>query len=308
MGRYFLAVDGGGTKTEVICAAESGEIVGKGMSGPTNLTSTSVGAASFNLIEALRQAVENLPENEENEFPVLVMGLAGLDSDLEHDRAHEIFLSALSHYEIGKFVLINDSLIALENGSENSNALVLISGTGSVCYGRNDSGKTARVSGMDYLLSDQGSGYSIGRRVLREAVKSYDGRSKKSVLEKMVCDYFKVSSVPELKNEVYHPLLTKDEIARLAPLCSEALGQGDQAAKEIFDFTNRDLESMINTVIEKLELKDRQFDLVLSGAVTKLPVVKDFLSWVLHEKYQNINMIFPETDPVIGALKLALKN
>ena len=61
MAKYFLAVDGGGTKTDVVCANENGDVIGRGVSGPTNITTTSVGAASFNLIEAIRQSIESLP-------------------------------------------------------------------------------------------------------------------------------------------------------------------------------------------------------------------------------------------------------
>ena len=50
----YLGIDGGGTKTEVLCLSETGETVGTGLSGPTNLTSTNTGAASFSLKEAVR--------------------------------------------------------------------------------------------------------------------------------------------------------------------------------------------------------------------------------------------------------------
>ncbi len=307
MNRYFLAVDGGGTKTQVVCADENGTVVGQGSSGPTNITATSVGAASFNLIEAIRQAVENLSGGEENEFSVLVMGLAGLDSSTEHDEAYKIFTEALSQYNIGKFILVNDSMIALENGSDNPNSVILISGTGSNCFGKNADGKTAKTSGMDFLLTDQGSGYSIGRRVLREAVKSYDGRSQKSILEKLVTEYFKISSISELKNEVYNPLLSKAEIADLAYLCSKAHAEGDTAANDIFNKTADEIVIMVSTVIDKLELNSTPFDCVFSGAVIKIPLMQEKVSGVLKEKYNNINLVSPESDPVFGALKMAMR-
>jgi len=308
MASYFLAVDGGGTKTDSICADENGNIIGKGFSGPTNLTTTSVGAASFNLIEAIRQAVENLPQKEEAEFSVLVMGLAGLDSQKEKDEAHKIFTQSLKQYNIKKFLLVNDSLIALEGGSENPNSVILISGTGSICYGKNLSGETAKTSGMDFLLADQGSGYAIGRRVLREAVKSFDGRTDKSVLEKLVCDYFKIPSISELKSEVYNPPLTKIEIADLAYLFSKAYEEGDKAAISIFEKTVKEIVQMVCTVVDKLNLNSSPFDCIFAGAITKLPFIQKEIRSILLSKYNNINPIFPENDPVLGALKIALKN
>ncbi len=301
---YYLGIDGGGTKTDAICANDKGEIIGEGSSGPTNLTSTSVGAASFNLLESIRQSVENLPE-ENIEFSRIVMGLAGLDSDEEKATASEVFMRALSQYNIHEFVLINDSRIALENGTDNPNSLVLISGTGSICYGRNDQGETAKTGGMDFLLTDQGSGYYIGRQVLREAVKSYDGRREKTVLEEMVNDHFRISSISELKNHVYNPLLSKIEVAELAMLCTAAYEQHDLAAITIFEHAVEELELLANTVIKRLNIQDKQFDLVLSGAVTNIPHIKKQLIARFANTYEKIEIVFPDTPPVFGALKIA---
>jgi N-acetylglucosamine kinase-like BadF-type ATPase len=304
---YFLAVDGGGTKTEAICADENGAVIGAGLSGPTNLTSTSYGAASFNLIEAIRQAIENLPESEQKNFEILVIGLAGIDSQKEHDDAFAVFSRAIAHYRIKKIILVNDSIIALENGSDKKDAVILISGTGSVCLGQSSDGKTARAAGMDFLLADQGSGYAIGRSVLREAVRSFDGRAPKSIIEKLVCDYFKIPSIADLKNEVYNPLLTKIEVADLAPICSVAFDQGDEMAKIIFDKIIVDLTVMLEAVVRRMEFEQREFDCVCSGSITKLPYVYKGLSEFIASKFPQANVIVPNTRPVFGALKMALR-
>lgn len=304
---FYLAVDGGGTKTDAICADATGAIIGRGLAGPTNLTSTSVGAASFNLIEAIRQAVEVLPEADQAGFPMLVMGLAGMDSQKEYEEAYTTFSNALGHYKIEKFILLNDSLIALENGTQNPNAVIIISGTGSICFGKNEHGQTAKSSGMDYLLADQGSGYAIGRRVLREAVKSYDGRAPKSILEELVCKHFKIATVQDLKNEVYHPPLTKIEIAELAPLCSEAFAQNDVVAIDIFDRTITDIVTNAFAVVTKLGLENSAFDFVLSGTVTKIPYINAGICKILASTYPLAHISIPDGDPVFGGLKIILK-
>lgn len=305
MQQYFLAVDGGGTKTEVLCADQSGMVLGRGISGPTNLTSTSVGAASFNLIEAVRQAVETLPA-EGMEFRSLVMGLAGIDSQKEQQDALNVFTRSLAHYTIGSITLVNDSVIALRNGTDNPNALVLISGTGSICYGQNASGETARASGMDYLLADQGSGYAIGRRVLREAVKSFDGRGEKTILEQLVCEYFKIGSISELKTHVYNPALDKIEVAQLSPLCSTAYEAGDKIAKEIFYYTAVDIMTMVGAVAKRLLFEDQNFDCVFAGSVVKIEPIREQILSSLEKTFPNATVVFPEKDPVYGALKMAL--
>lgn len=305
MSKYFLAVDGGGTKTDTVCADQSGAVVGRGLSGPTNLTSTSVGAASFNLIESIRQAVETLPESEQIGFPILVMGLAGVDSQKEYQEAYDVFSRAVAHYKIDRFILMNDSMIALQNGTDSESAVILIAGTGSICFGKNQAGETAKTSGMDYLLADQGSGYDIGRHVLREAVKSYDGRSPKSLLEGLVCAHFKIGSIADLKNVVYHPPLNKIEVAELAPLCTQAFESGDAVAKDIFDWSIEGIILMVQTVV--VQLKIEKFDLVLSGAITTIPYISAGVCAALQTQYPQMQIIHPKTDPVFGALKIALR-
>lgn len=310
--KYVLAADGGGTKTAVLCANEHGTVLGTGSSGPTNLTSTSVGAASFNLLEAIRQATEKLPvvaEEGEAVFSCLTMGLAGMDTEQEKEQAQDIFSQVTSAYHIEKFILVNDSVIALENATDAPNAIVLISGTGSNCFGRNSQGETAKTSGMDFLLTDQGSGYEIGRQVLREAVKSFDGRREKSLLEALVCQQLRIVSIAEIKHKVYNPLLSKIEIADFAPLCEQALQIGDAVAKDILDVAVDDLALMVRTVAKKLGFEGGAFDLVLIGSVVlKTEYVHDALCGRLQQEFPQLSIRVAEKEPVYGALKMALEN
>lgn len=304
MPNYFLAVDGGGTKTEVLCADEQGVVVGRGYSGATSLGATTVGAASFNLREAVRQATETLVG--EISIKHLVIGLAGMDTQKEEDLAKQLFSNVLSHFSIERFTLINDSWIALENGSEQPDAVVLIAGTGSICVGKNAKGEKAKVGGMDFFLTDQGSGYEIGRKVMRAAVKSYDGRIKPSILQELVCKHFSIASIADLKEMVYNPLLNKIEVAQLAPLCSHACEMGDEAAMAIIQHETDELFNMAETVIRKLQFTG-PFDLVLSGSVAKIDFIERKLLERLQQAFPAMRSVVPEKSPVFGALKLAVK-
>ncbi|MDR0463090.1 MAG: hypothetical protein LBG64_02630, partial [Pseudomonadales bacterium] len=231
--QYLLAVDGGGTKTDVLCADLSGQILSQSQSGPTSLTSGNLGSASVNLREAIRIVLEKLPPGKINR---LVMGVAGLDTPEEHKLAQHTFSESISTWQIDDFELFNDSVIALANGSDSRNAMILISGTGSNCWGINDQGMQAKAGGLDYLLTDEGSGYDIGRLVLHCAVKSADGRGMKTILEEKVKNAFHVQNICELKSQVYNPSLSKTEISNLSKLCMDALKEGDQIALSIFEY------------------------------------------------------------------------
>ncbi len=301
---YYLAIDGGGTKTQVLCADENGEVVGEGLSGPTSLTVVNSGAAGFALREAIRQATENLPPG----FVVtrLVMGLAGLDTPEEISKAESSFKQVLTDIEVREFVLINDILIAMRAASEKQDALALISGTGSNCFGINSEGETAKSGGLDFLLSDEGSGYAIGTAVLKAIAKSFDGRGPKTILEQLTNNYFETKSVPEVKHHIYNPLLTKMQIAGLAKLAFDALEQGDEVAKEIIDQAADDLFLMAKVVIEKLRLKERPSDCVFSGKVLLSDYLQNKLKEKINQAYPSVQVLIPSDEPVYGALKIAL--
>lgn len=300
-----LAIDGGGTKTNAVCAALDGTILGEGESGPTNLTTTTAGAASFNLREAVRQSLEHV--GKDVQIPIMVMGLAGMDSIAEHDHASTCFQQVLDYFGIKKLDLVNDVIIALENGTDAQDAIVLISGTGSNCFGRNAQGKKANAGGMDFLLTDEGSGYAIGRRVLRDSVRAFDGRGPHTVLEELVCQKFDITSVAGLKDVVYNPLLTKIEIADLAPLCFEALKEGDEVASKIIQDTVLELDLLAKSVIHQLEFEHMPFSAVFSGSIVMQQSIRIPLVAGLQKDAPLIQPIFPETPPVYGALKMALK-
>lgn len=301
---YILAVDGGGTKTKVVCCDQQGNAVGEGISGPTNLTATSVGAASFNLREGIRQATEQLPTGWT--VTKMVMGLAGMDTDEEHDNAVEVFSEVLGQYPIAEFELVNDIVIALASGTDKQNAVALIAGTGSNCYGRNEQGQEKKVGGMDFLLTDQGSGYAIGRAVLRAAVKSYDGRAEHTLLEDLVQRHFQVSTLKALKNKVYNPLISKPEVAALSPICVTAFEQGDQTAKQILEYQTSELYNMISTVLLALKIDQTNVDIVFTGGVNQISYVVENLRQKLTALAPQSTLIIPKNEPVYGAIRLAL--
>lgn len=303
---YYLAVDGGGTKTTVWLANALDQVVGKGSSGPMSLAATTQASAVTNLLEAVREATK---DQRNIHLQKVVIGLAGVDTPSEHQRAESLFAEALhSEFSIQEFVLVNDVVIALESGATQENAVALISGTGSNCFGRNAQGDHAKTGGMDFLLSDQGSGFDIGQQVLRAAVKSYDGRGTKTLLESLVCEHFDIASISDLKDKVYHPPLNKTEIAGLAKLCFIALEKKDTRANEIVTAAINELVVMVETVLKRLNMHNEPTDLVLVGGIATDPYVRQLLSLRFKVRYPKLSLTVPEHPSVYGALKLAIQH
>ncbi len=305
MTEYIIGVDGGGSKTDGLCADMSGHVLTRATTGPTSLTATSLGLASMNLVETFRQLTAGLTG--ELYFPKVVIGIAGLDTPEEKQRAEDVFRDVLQGYHIGTLTIVNDIHLVLAAGSKQGNVIALISGTGSQCYGKGMDGRSARTGGMDFLLTDQGSGYEIGRRVLRAAVCSFDGRSIPSSLEQMVLKHFEVEDFNDLKAKVYFPILNKAQVAELAKVCVDAHQQGDKVATQILDDMALDLLNMAEAVIRRLEFTNEAAEVICSGGIAKLPFIFEKVKSALAPKYPKLSIKIMEEEPVFGAITLALE-
>jgi N-acetylglucosamine kinase-like BadF-type ATPase len=305
MTEYLIGVDGGGTKTDGLCADTAGHVLTRATTGPTSLTATTLGMASMNLVETFRQLTTELIG--EIYFPKVVIGIAGLDTPDEKQRAEDVFREALSGYRIGSLTIVNDIQLVLAAGAKCDNCIALIAGTGSQCFGRTADSRTARTSGMDFLLADQGSGYEIGRMVLRAATCSYDGRTQRSLLEELTLKHFEVTEFDELKSKVYFPVLNKAQVAELAKVCVEAYQLHDPVAQEIMQQVTKDLIKMADAVIRRLQLTKETTDLLCSGSIARLPFIFEQIKTTLIARYPALNVTVLDQEPAYGAIQMAYK-
>src|SRR6185369_3788449 len=91
-----------------------------------------------------------------------------------------------------KTLVVNDALVALEAGAPEQPGIVVIAGTGSIAYGRNDRNQSARAGGWGYVLGDEGSGYWIGRAALRAVLREADRRGPQTLLTSLLLKYYRV--------------------------------------------------------------------------------------------------------------------
>ncbi|WP_312430280.1 BadF/BadG/BcrA/BcrD ATPase family protein [Lacrimispora sp.] len=83
----------------------------------------------------------------------------------------------------GVIRLVGDHETALAGALEEPAGVILIAGTGSICYGINESGAKFRAGGYGHIIDDAGSAYAIGKDILKAVVRSSDGRQGQTVLK-----------------------------------------------------------------------------------------------------------------------------
>lgn len=302
--KYVLGADAGGTKTIVRIADEHGRTIADGTAGPVHVHLISDQQFIATLANALANAVHGAGKLENLQFDAAFLGIAGIDSAPDKERAMDLVRKVVRTKDPHKLRVENDTKIVRAAGSSAAHGVAVISGTGSNIYGINRQGQEAWAIGLGHVMSDEGSSHWIGERALRLATRSYDGRGERAMLEQAFMRYFAVKDFRELGSITQR--LTKNEIAALSPIVEEVAYKKDKIAMQIFEEAAAQLALGVNTVTEKLAMQNNAFDIVLSGGTfnSQLPFVQAFKR---NLKTPKAKIIVLKTPPINGAIQLALQ-
>src|SRR5688572_10362483 len=242
---YILGVDGGGTKTVALLGDLDGNVLARGVSGPSNYNVVGFDAAC----SALESAINMARTDYLGEISALCLGLAGAGRKEDIERLHNW---AVHKFPKTAVKVVSDAEILLRAGAASGPALALICGTGSIVYGRTITGALIRAGGWGYLFGDEGSGYSIGIAALRAVMQGYDGRGPETLLSKLVLERFGLHIPPELVHAIYGAESPRSEVATLPDLVERAASRGDSVAIAILETSARELVRTIAAVYPKL--------------------------------------------------------
>ena len=162
--------------------------------------------------------------------------------------------------------------------------------------------------GYGYLIDDGGSGYAIGRDILTAAVRAFDGRGRPTLLSRLTADRLGIdpSEIQRMITWLYAPDTGKKEIASLAPLLKEALGQGDETAREIARKAAADLAELVITGWRKSGMDSGE--LAVTGSIlTRIPEVREETERLIHAAFPRIRILPPRRTPAEGAARMALE-
>jgi len=310
----ILGLDGGATKTGVMVLDTGTDKIIESVSGSSNYLNVGIEVAKNNIVKPVLDIVEEIKESkclEKIFFASSCFGFSGCDLDSDLKTYKEIiFTSELDSFlDQDKALICNDTKIGLAAGSNNKNRIMIICGTGSNCYGINESGEEARSNGWDYILGDEGSGYSIAIKALRAIMRAYDGRGGKTILSENVLKYLGFSSEIELVRWAYENTISKNEIATVASIVCKTAYADDQISIKILKEECDEAILTVTTLINKLKLKNSNFDLVLVGSVFNCKkYFKDLLVNQIKKHFSGVNIKNLVKKPAEGAIKLALEN
>lgn len=294
-----LGIDAGGTKTVCYLADGDGKLLGEGRSGGANLKAEGELAVEKVLHTVMDQAIGA----REREVAAICLGMAGADRDDEQALVRDIMRRIGARARV---VVVNDALVALVAGIGDGPGVVIISGTGSIAYGRS-ADRAARAGGWGHVLGDEGSGYWIGRRALRAVARAADGRGPATTLTPRVLNHFAAAKPADLIAEVYDRQLPHHALAQLARLVQQARDEGDEVGTQILEEAAHELVRAARSVVDKLSMQEEAVQFVLAGGVF------NGVPWLAEELKRRLPATAPrgqvkrlEVEPAMGAVRLAI--
>jgi N-acetylglucosamine kinase-like BadF-type ATPase len=298
---YVAGLDGGGTKTAVAIADAAGRIVHTFVSGAINFNGHHEAEIEANVRQMMRTIASHCGGGLDACVHICI-GAAGVSNPAVREKLERLVRTC--GYRGGTTIL-GDHETALYGAHGRPYGMILIAGTGSICFGVNEEGRKHRTGGFGHLFDDEGSGYSIGRALISAVFKAGDGRAPATVITELVFARLGIGSIEQLVGYAYDPQRSKKDIAALAPILIDACAQGDPSALAIARSAARSLVELVGPVAETLDMRDG--DLALAGGVLQHNVfVQDAFKDALRRTYPNLRCMPAKHDASYGAVLAAL--
>jgi glucosamine kinase len=309
---YYLGIDGGGTKTRCVLADET-MVLATAMSGGSNIVRLGETQARETLHTAVRQvcATANISLAQ---ISAICIGAAGADRPAIAAKIRMILVELISaiapETALPKIEVVGDMTIALEAAFGAGPGVIAIAGTGSIAYGRDANGHTARAGGWGFAISDEGSGHWIGRRAISAILSAHD-QGLETALSATVLQAWKLNTIDELVQQANST--PAPDFPRLFPIVLRAANEGDSAARDLLNDAGRKLAKLVAMVIGRLApnisaamLPVATLPVAMTGSVFRQsPDVRQVFYNTLQTRFPDADVRQDIVDPIEGALARA---
>jgi N-acetylglucosamine kinase-like BadF-type ATPase len=147
----------------------------------------------------------------------------------------------------------------------------------------------------------------MGQRAVQAVMRQFDGRGPSTALTPRVLGHFGISDPQELVHEIYYREQRRKLVASLGAEIEAAAGEGDAVARQIVSEAAGELVTAVRSVAERLEMRGRQFPLVLAGSIFRImPSLLSDVTARVAEVAPRSEPSLLDVEPAMGAVQLAL--
>jgi len=303
--QFVIGVDAGGTKTEAALADLSGTVIKTAKAGPASLRANGIKASCRGVADAVAKV---MPKEKNAAVASTFIGFPAFAEEYR-TKKREILKELAKNSRIKKIFsgcvgIGSDQAVAFRAGTDAKDGIAAIAGTGCVVHGWNGA-KEVKVSGWGWL-SNEGSGFWIGKEAFLAILKSHDGRGEGTALTKMVFEKFRLKNIDALMAFAYKDPLRN--LPLLSIICNEAAKTGDRVAQAILREAGQEIACSVGTAARQLGFSNgAKIPLVLVGGTFKSKFFLDAVVADVSNCGIKFAIIKPNL-PALGAAKIALDN
>jgi N-acetylmuramic acid 6-phosphate etherase len=299
----YLGIECGGTRSIALLSDATGKQFVRVEAGGANLKLLTDPQlhAHFRKINSLLKSPRGVV--------ALSIGMAGARTETDRQRIRTVAEKVWNQIPCYATNDLETALAAAEsaNGEALPRVLVL-SGTGSCCFGKTSDGKkTAKVGGWGHLLGDKGSGYEIGLRTLKTLVLHYDRDGVWPALGQKILRSLELNTPNELIGWVQSA--GKSDVAALAIEVFNAWAKKDKIATEIITAAAESLATDGADCARHLVKAGTAVQFILAGSLPlKQPKFAAEIERIVLQSWPKGVVTPLKRESVWGAIELAKKH
>jgi N-acetylglucosamine kinase-like BadF-type ATPase len=206
----------------------------------------------------------------------------------------------------GAIEVIGDMEVALEGAFGGEAGIIVIAGTGSIAYGRNERGEKTRAGGWGRVASDEGSGHWIALQALSAGLRTRD-REQNSELLNNLMEALGVGTAEDLVIR-----LNEDPVrdyASLFPVVLASADAGDPVAAKVLQSAGRELANLAEILVQRLfGASEEVLVAAHGGVVASSSEVTQSFQHELRALCPRARYVDREIDPALGALEKARRD
>jgi N-acetylglucosamine kinase-like BadF-type ATPase len=294
-----LAVDGGNSKTDLALVGDDGGLLAfaRGpQSSPHHLGEDGCMRVLAGLVEeaGLDGRVAS----------VATLCMAGVDFPREEERLAEL---VRQRGWARTTTVLNDTFAVLRAGTEDGWGVAVVCGAGINCVGVAPDGRQVRFPALGATTGDWGGGFDVGLAAVSKAARSFDGRGRKTTLERVVPAHYGLETPYELAEAIHRGEIAERRVLELSPVVF-AEAEHDAVAAEIVDRLATEVVALAWTTLTRLGLEERPVEVLLGGGLLRgeNSRVVERIREGLRERSPVAGVRVTGTPPIVGSALIAL--
>jgi len=300
---YYLGIDGGGSKTTCAVGDET-SLLALAVAGPSNITRVGEVRARESLHQAVGQACAEA-KIDARELSRACIGAAGAG----RQEIASVVRDMVAEVIPGSVEVVGDMQIALQAALGAGPGVIVIAGTGSIAYGRDARGETARAGGWGFSVSDEGSAHWIGRAAVGGLLRAVDESAGDTVAQRSSLLFREMKSIWKIESfeELARAANSNPDFAALFPAVLAAADSGDELARQVFAQAGRELARLARIVLLRLfPERHEAVPLAMAGGVFRhAPMIRELFYNEVRAAHPHVVLNSEVVEPVHGALQLA---